>query len=124
MSFKTAAAKAKSPIDEFVATIAAMGRNRAMFLDMPPFISKTSEWRELLEDLEMLCQEGVIVGLRTAWVRRVAVPIVQAQRTLQGKSPDKVDIARDLIHHCDDKTLRESCLSYLFANNICGRHHV
>lgn len=104
-----------SPLFSFVTTLSAMGKNRRMLLNAFDGFT-AAEWQTFLDDLEMLNTEKVIVGLRTAWVRRVAVPIFQAHREIgrTDKSPrEKFDIALEILKQCQDEKLRKECEDWI-----------
>lgn len=110
-----------NPLADFVATITAMGRNREMIMSMPltPGPGECG-WRQCLEDLEVLTgQDKVVIGIRTPWVRNVAVPIVQALRQLRSKADTRDEEQRriertlELIKHCTDVPLRTRCENFV-----------
>jgi hypothetical protein len=104
-----------NPLADFVATITAMGRNRDLIASAP---IPDPGWRVFLEDLAMLNEEGVIIGLRTPWVRQVAVPIVQAWRLFQRTVPedareDRKQHTLEILDQCTDAALRERCRDWV-----------
>jgi hypothetical protein len=67
-----------------------------------------------LEDAAMLMSEGVSIGLRHAWIRRVAVPIVMAQAHL--RKGDKKGVAIDavkILRQCSNPILRRACIAWI-----------
>lgn len=102
----------QSPLESLTATIALMGKNRK-------FLSAAStdpNWSTMLEDLEMLVTEKVVVGLRTSWARRVAVPVVNAHRALNNEHGDDQERARfalDILRQCTDAKVRDDCSKWV-----------
>lgn len=106
-----------SPLFSFVTTLGAMGKNRRMLLPALGGFA-AGEWKEFLDDLEMLNTEKVIVGLRSVWVRRIAVPVFQAHRELgrADKEPkEKFDTALEILKQCQDEALRKECEDWIKA---------
>lgn len=70
-----------------------------------------------LEDAEMLTREGVVVGLRSVWMRRVATPIVQASRHMQRNIPleRRVSDSLGIVEQCRDPDLRMAAKKFLFS---------
>lgn len=106
-----------SPIARFVRNIKIMGEQRKELEALGNEFSRPTEWRIALEDLAMLTQEKVVIGLRTRWVRRVAVPMVQAYRALTAdgdplpNARKAVQILSQLRGH--DDILLADCISWL-----------
>lgn len=106
-----------SPVDEFVTTIKAMAKNRRMILGA---VAAVSDYPQMLEDLELMVRERVIIGLRSRWVRRVAVPIFQAQRALATNEPIETRKIKafEILDQCTDEPLRVACQTWIrqYAN--------
>jgi len=70
---------------------------------------------EFMDDLTMLLEENVTIGLRSSWVRRVCVPIVMAQRELDKDGPAEphVLVAAEIIAQLKEGTVRQNCLTWL-----------
>lgn len=101
-----------SPLKAFVETASLLGKNRKLLASM----SADSEWRLLLEDLEMMIREGVIIGLRTRWARRVATPIFQAHRALSGDTgtrTQRAQRANEILLQCEDNELHKTCADWI-----------
>ncbi len=107
------AAAAKSPIDEFVATITVMGRNKHLIAGLRTMFSDwdTNAWHEIIEDLGVLTQGEGRPTLRSSWARMVAAPIVAAQRLIREKAK-RFTIEVTLLG-CQDARLRDICLAYV-----------
>ena len=85
----------ESPIARFVRNITSMGACRADLIPLAAELGNQDQWRVALEDIAMLTQERVVVGLRTKWVRRVCVPMVQAWRALHAEGNDHLAKAKN-----------------------------
>lgn len=107
-----AAIPQQSPMAEFVVTLNAMARNRKMIAGA---VEAISDWSLVLEDIEMMLHEGVIAGLRSRWVRRVAVPLFQAHRALQTDELPQVQATKalEILDQCIDEKIREVCRSWI-----------
>jgi hypothetical protein len=68
-------------------------------------------WQVFVSDLTMVLEEGTTLGCRTAWIRRVLVPVLQAQAALQkgeGTDKDRAKLALDALRalrNADDPLL-------------------
>lgn len=105
-----------SPLDSLAATIALMAANRKFL------IGDALPSPKLLEDLAMLVDEHVVIGLRTQWARRVAVPILAAHRALhktEGTEQERARVALDILRQCTDVEAHQVC-----SNWIRGKYHV
>lgn len=108
-----------SPIDSLVATITLMAANRKF---IKKAVCTVSDYQVMLEDLTMLVDENVVVGLRTVWARRVAVPVLKAHRALQGNLGSEQERARsaiEILKQCNDEDVKSSCIKWLQ-----GKYHV
>lgn len=109
-----------SPIAKFVRNIKAMGEQRKDLMEFGAEFERPEKWRIALEDLAMLTTEKVVIGLRTKWVRRVAVPMVQAYRALiaEGNDLSKARNARAIVFQLagQDDELMGRCLAWLDEN--------
>src|ERR1700745_4317724 len=64
-----------SPLMLFVSTVTLLATTRKMLAGLGQFLGD-AEWNMVLEDLALFLHDHAIIGLRTSWVRRVAVPVV------------------------------------------------
>lgn len=102
-----------SPIESYAATIAMMAENRALLEGLRP---NDSNWITLLQDLNMLCAEGVTLGLRTPWARRVAVPLMFAHKVMSDEDEDdrvKAKKAKEILKQCSDARTQSVCIGWL-----------
>jgi hypothetical protein len=107
-----------SPLDTFVATVTAMAEQRAMLAGMiTGVLAPDTPWKPTLDDLEMMVHENVIIGLRSRWVRRVAVPVFQARRALQAKGEPKDNAAKamEILDQCTDELVKVTCMRWIVA---------
>jgi len=107
-----------SPLTQFTATITLMGEQRKAIQGA---VTSESDWRILLEDLAMLTQENVVIGLRSKWVRRVAVPMLMADRVLRGQDGNQPGRAEKALEILDQITstdenvvaLKKACIHWI-----------
>lgn len=94
-----------NPVADFAAMLTAMGQ----FRNLLP-IDKT-----LGEDLAMLTTEGVVVGLRSPWVRRVALPAWQVHKVLSTDAPKRERGAKaiEILTQCKDDALVATFAAYI-----------
>jgi hypothetical protein len=72
--------------------------------------------RVALEDIAMLMEENVYIGLRTRWVRRVAVPMTRAYLALhaEGQSDaQRASTAKEILDQCDDDALAVASVNWI-----------
>lgn len=119
-------APVESPLAAFVDTITLMGRNRRLLagiIPRPPMTEQT-DFEKTLEDVALLLDDNCVIGLRTIWARRVAAPIVLAQRCLNDTALDAQDRAKRaviLLDQCIADPLRSVCQNYIRdAYNVGG----
>jgi hypothetical protein len=86
-----------SPLAAFLITFQNIVQTRTL-AKSAGMVFKWSPWVVFVQDLTMLFEEGTTLGCRTAWIRRVLVPVLQAQAALQKGEGTDVDRARDAIH--------------------------
>jgi hypothetical protein len=101
------------PVEGLALTIAMMAQHRKL---LAKAVGSVSDWSVLLEDLEMLAEERVIVGLRTHWARRVAVPVIHAYRALQstdGSPQERARKALDVLRQCSDVAVQTVLSEYI-----------
>ena len=101
-----------SPIEQFAGTIAVMAQNRTLLEGIRP---NDRIWHELLQDLAMLVDEGVTIGLRSPWARRVATPILFAHRALSGDGEHKTKAlkALEILAQCGDERVKNLCTKWV-----------
>lgn len=104
----------RSPIEVFAAIIALMGTHAKHLRGM---VDSVSNWPVVLDDLEMIVSQGTrVMGLRSIWVRRTAVHILNARTTLEAKDGTDQDRARIALGHLrqirDDGIARE-CIDWV-----------
>jgi hypothetical protein len=102
-----------NPLEQFSATLAMMAHNRALLEGLRPH---DQNWTILLQDLAMLVDENVTIGLRTPWVRRVAVPVWYAYRKLSDENADvsdRVKGALEILRQCSDVRVQTICSQWL-----------
>lgn len=85
-----------SPLAAFCATLGNLVASRKN-LESIGIVFGHAKWRVFIDDLQMLFDEGVTFGCRTAWIRRVAVPVVMAQKALELESGTEVTRAATAI---------------------------
>lgn len=76
----------------------------------------TDDWRVLVDDVQMMLHEGVVIGLRTTWVRRIAVPIYKAHTMLtsgNGTPKERAVKAIEILEQCSDKTMAAHCAAWI-----------
>lgn len=108
-----------SPLDSLAATIALLAANRK---HLKGAVDTVSNFPTLLEDLALLVDEHVVIGLRTQWARRVAVPVLAAHRALhrtEGTEQERARVALDILRQCTDADIHNAC-----SNWIRGKYHV
>ena len=65
---------------------------------------------EFIEDAKLFFEEGVTIGLRSPWMRRVCVPIVMAHRAMSNAAdPERFNKALEILSQCDDPVWQELC---------------
>lgn len=103
-----------SPLAEFVATIQLMGRTAYAIRKA---VSSVSDWPVVLDDIQMmttLIGGRTLLGLRTHWARRVAMPIIQAQQALSDDDgPTGARKALKLLMCCADVDVRIRCCTWI-----------
>ena|SRR3974390_3536717 len=113
------------PISDFVGCLKVMAARRHLIQGCG--IDPT-----ILEDLSMMLHEGVIIGIRNRWVRRVAVPLFQAHRLLKDSresDPIKAKKVLQILEQCEDIDLKSRCIEWVKSNywvnndngNVAGR---
>ena len=115
MPIKPAEATQESPLVLFVAAVTAMSAARQELLSAQVYLGDP-EWRIFLEDITMMTAEHVIHGLRTPWVRRVAIPIYKAQEALsvpRGSEAERAKLALEILDQCTDTDLRNRCQQWI-----------
>lgn len=107
-----------SPLAAMVETLKLIANNRKL---LEAFGNECSggpygvhTWRTFGEDLEMMFTERMVIGLRLSWVRRVAIPVLHAYKTLQG-SPDKAMALKaiEIMGQCVDAYVRDKCIAWI-----------
>lgn len=110
-----------SPLATFVAALTAMVVASKLLAGAAQYLGDPA-WQVFREDLEMLTREGVIVGLRVPWIRRVAVPVFQANRALNRQDLDdrtRALTALEIMRQCQDENVKAEC-----SNWIRGKYNV
>lgn len=82
----------------------------------PRMLEGVGDFLTLGEDLAMLTRERVVIGLRTQWARRVAVPIFHAHKNLQGRQANPVN-ALQIVAQCADESLAFAMSTWIKANH-------
>lgn len=111
-----------SPLTNFVGLLRTIADNRAVLMPALGQADANADWRVLLEDVQMMLTENVVIGLRTQWVRRVAVPVHRAWLALrsgEGKPKERALRAIEILQQCSDTTLRDACVFW-----IRNRHEI
>jgi hypothetical protein len=109
-----------NPLEQFSATLAMMAHNRALLEGLRPH---DQNWTILLQDLAMLVDENVTIGLRTPWVRRVAVPVWYAYRKLseeENADVSRVKGALEILRQCSDVRVQTICSQWLRETRHAG----
>lgn len=124
-----------SPLARFVFTLEQMNENRALFGTLGNAFG-AGPFRLFSDDLNMLLTERLVIGLRTQWLRRVAVPMLMAQRALaegEGDMRARATIATEILTQLAgyDNDLMARCVSWLHSTfiepkpaNDSGESHV
>jgi hypothetical protein len=105
-----------SPLTVFVNTLKLIAAQRRVLMNVLGQADANADWRVFLEDIEMMLTENVVIGLRTPWVRRVAVPVHRAwmaMRSGDGKPKERAVKALEILKQCQDETLRNECVTYI-----------
>ena len=75
-----------------------------------PIFDQGQPFETWAEDLEMWWEEPTMVGLRHSFFRRVATPVMMAQKALQQKQdPSRFQTALDALAQCRAPDWREAC---------------
>lgn len=104
-----------SPVASYVATLKNLVMCRKLILLGPTF--GHDKWRIFDEDLHAVF-DGECMGIRTAYIRRVVVPMMRAQTILEGDGGtevERLDAAAkslDSLINADD-ALRAACQEWL-----------
>lgn len=105
-----------SPIAAFTAWLRGLHAcNRTLPADWHPLDYSLS----FRQDVQMLLEEGVTYGLRTQWLRRVAVPLVMAQKELEKIGTDEAaalahaKTAVDIISQLQEGAVKAKCLAWI-----------
>lgn len=107
-----------SPLDTFVRQLRGLADGRKLAIMALPRSTATEEWRVLLDDIEMMLHENVVIGLRTPWVRRVAVPVFKAWCALKsgdGTPKSRAVTAMEILDQCRDTSLALLCCTWIRA---------
>lgn len=104
-----------SPLAAFVDVLHGLAANRKMFAGFPGAVCNMTT---CLEDLNMMLHERLVPGLRTPWVRRVALPVWAAHRTLDERfqQPDEAGRAKkaiEILTQCTDEEVRNTCTAWI-----------
>lgn len=104
-----------SPIAAFNVTLRNMVATRGL-MNLSLAFGKT--WVLFDQDITMLVLEGVTIGLRTPWVRRVAVPMLMAQKALDSNEQDealRVKTALEILQQLRnaDDVLYARCVKWM-----------
>lgn len=99
-----------SPIAAFVATCRLMVQNRSALA--------SALNADVMGDLSMLVTDGITMGATSQWVRRVAQPMFNAQRTLDleaGTARDRIEMALRTIDKLTnyDAPLHSACRRWI-----------
>jgi hypothetical protein len=108
---------APSPLLLFVSAITLLGTTRTFFDGLRPLLG--DEFRTLLEDISLFANDKMVIGLRTPWVRRVVVPVINAQRALdarEGTQQEKGRAAVEILCQCNDDHVRNVCTKWVKEN--------
>lgn len=111
-----------SPLAAFVDALTGIDANRTMLAGL-----QDSAWPgciTFLDDLRMMLHEKMVFGIRTQWLRRVAIPVWMAHRHITEvfQHPDEAKRALEaieILRQCQDVHVRETCINW-----IQETHHV
>lgn len=109
------AADTPSPLEQYAGTIILMAQNRTLLEGIRP---NDHNWIALLQDMAMLVDESVTLGLRSPWARRVAVPVFYAWKALQNENVEpeiRAASAIDILSQCSDRRVLTICTTWLKA---------
>lgn len=106
-----------SPLAAFITTFHNIVQTRSVTASVG-MVFQWSPWQIFVQDLTMLLEEGTTMGCRTAWIRRVLVPVLQAQAALQkgeGTDQDRAKMALDALQQLRnaDDALLKICTAWL-----------
>lgn len=106
-----------SPLAAFISTFHTIVATRVVAKSVG-MVFQWAPWTVFVQDLTMLFEEGTTMGCRTAWVRRVLVPALQAQQCLQSSDGDDKSRAKcaldklQQLRNADDALL-DLCTAWL-----------
>lgn len=98
-----------NPVAEFAAMLQLLGK----------FSAHSPADRTVGDDLAMLTTERVVVGLRSPWARRVALPAWQCYKVLasdEGSRHDRGMRALEVLRQCKDEALKARLGTWIVAN--------
>lgn len=101
-----------SPLASLAMTLKLLAQNRWL---LGGLVASVSDYKLVLEDLELATADNVVVGLRSVWARRVATPIIQAQRAMERNQDPQANarLALEILRQCTDANVREVCSEWL-----------
>jgi hypothetical protein len=76
-----------------------------------PTMPRDVDAKVFAEDCKLLLEENVTYGLRSEWLRRVAVPVIMAYRHINvaPATRERFAEAKEIISQCADVNWREYC---------------
>jgi hypothetical protein len=79
-----------------------------------PNVLYVGEPRQFDEDLGLLLDEGVTIGLRSAYLRKVVVPVMKAHEAYRNKADgERFATAREIMQQCKALDWRVACTQWL-----------
>lgn len=108
---------ATSPLGLFVDALRGIAKANPLLAGAEQTLGP--HWLLFRQDVEMMLREGVTMGLRDRWVRRVAVPVCHAYHGLQDLSVPRTKRATDalaVLQQCTDVNVRTECINWINAN--------
>lgn len=112
-----AADPAISPLGRFVDALRAITKAKPLLDGANQTLG--DNWTIFCQDVEMMLREGVTLGLRDRWVRRVAVPVCHAYHGLQDRNVsqhDRAMAALATLQQCTDVNVRTACVNWINDN--------
>lgn len=100
-----------SPLSVFVTFITLLSKYR----DLGSRANFGFEYDDVARDLQMVLQDQGTIGVRSRWVRRVAIPLLQAWKVLKKEGPEIIRAreAKYLVEQCADVPIRQNLLEWL-----------
>ncbi len=82
--------------------------------EVKPYPMMDLPYEEWDKELEMFLDEGLVLGMKSKFLRKVAGPILEAHRTFkENKGQLRYDLAEEIINNCAATDWRLACLGWI-----------